>query len=157
MVGDLAGGAADHVIENEGFDLEEAKGDLTSAAITQGLGAAGIENEAVSAAIEGGVTAAIEGEDAEGVLGSAAQGGIESFTGLEEVKIMGETEQTNAAIEDASEMKLNYQKPGKKATTILSPHLDTIDYGSIIIVLDNSDTSHNIDVPITGKIKVNLT
>ena len=41
----------------------------------------------------------------------------------------------------ADTMKLNYQKPGKKATTILSPHLETIDYGSMIIVLDNSTTS----------------
>lgn len=51
---------------------------------------------------------------------------------------------------------MNYQKPGKKATTILSPNLETIDYGSIIIVLDNSQTSLPIDQAISGKIKVNL-
>jgi len=38
-------------------------------------------------------------------------------------------------------MKFSYQQPGKKATTILSPHLETITYGSMIIVLDNSATS----------------
>ena len=43
---------------------------------------------------------------------------------------------------DRASLKLNYQKPGKKATTILSPHLETIDeYGSMQIVLDNSSTS----------------
>lgn len=64
---------------------------------------------------------------------------------------------TSSVMDGGEELKLNYQKPGKKATTILSPHLDTIDYGNIIIVLDNSQTSLNIDEPITGKIKVNLT
>jgi len=54
-------------------------------------------------------------------------------------------------------MKLNYQRPGKKATTILSPHLETIDYGSMIIVLDNASSSLPINQPITGKIKVSLT
>ena len=53
-------------------------------------------------------------------------------------------------------MKFNYQQPGKKATTILSPHLETISYGSMIIVLDNSQTSLPYNKPITGKIKVNL-
>jgi len=37
--------------------------------------------------------------------------------------------------------QFSYQQPGKKATTILSPHLETISYGSMIIVLDNSATS----------------
>ena len=34
-------------------------------------------------------------------------------------------------------MKLNYQQPGKKAATILSPHLETLSTGSIFIELDN--------------------
>ena len=50
----------------------------------------------------------------------------------------------------------SYQQPGKKATTILSSHLETISYGSMIIVLDNLQTSLSIEEPITGKIKVFL-
>lgn len=45
---------------------------------------------------------------------------------------------------DRASLKLNYQKPGKKATTILSPHLETIEFGSMQIVLDNSSTSMEI-------------
>lgn len=56
----------------------------------------------------------------------------------------------------ADPMKFNYLQPGKKATTILSPHLETITYGSMIIVLDNSQTSLAYNKPITGKIKVHL-
>ena len=37
---------------------------------------------------------------------------------------------------DRASLRLNYQQPGKKATTILSPHLETIEYGGMSIVLD---------------------
>ena len=57
---------------------------------------------------------------------------------------------------DKGSLKLNYQKPGKKATTILSPHLETIETGSMEIILENSSTSMEIGKPITGMIKVNL-
>jgi len=59
MVGDLAGGAIDHVVENEGFDQEEAKDGLMSAAVSTGLETAGVENEMVGSAVEAGVGAAM--------------------------------------------------------------------------------------------------
>ena len=51
---------------------------------------------------------------------------------------------------------MTYQQPGKKATTILSPHLETIDFGSMLIVLNDESTSFEIGQPLSGKIKVNL-
>ena len=33
----------------------------------------------------------------------------------------------------------------KKSKTILTPHLETVTYGSILIVLDNKEKSHPID------------
>ena len=39
----------------------------------------------------------------------------------------------------------------------MTPHCDVINSGSMIIVLDNNQTSHPCNEPITGKIKVNLT
>ena len=44
----------------------------------------------------------------------------------------------------------------KKAKTILTPHLEAGPQGSMLIVLDNQRTSHPINEPITGKIKVHL-
>lgn len=40
------------------------------------------------------------------------------------------------------QMVFNYQQPGKKATTILSPHLETLPTGSMLIVLDGNNVSH---------------
>ena len=54
-------------------------------------------------------------------------------------------------------LKLNYSQPGKKADTILTPYCDVINTGSMLIVLDSSQTSHPCNQPIKGKIKVNLT
>lgn len=45
---------------------------------------------------------------------------------------------------------------GKKSKTILTPHLEVGSFGSMLIVLDNTATSHPINEPISGKIKVNL-
>lgn len=45
---------------------------------------------------------------------------------------------------------------GKKAKTILTPHLDIITHGSLLIVLDNNRSSHPVNEPISGKIMVNL-
>ncbi len=50
----------------------------------------------------------------------------------------------------------NYQQPGKKATTILSPHLETLSTGSMFIQLENASQSHPINQPLKGVIKVNL-
>ena len=86
-VGNLAEGGAGHVIENQGIDGEEAKGQLTSVAVSQGLGAAGVENEHVGAAVESGVTSAVQdGANPYEAMNAAAQGGVESFAGQEEVK-----------------------------------------------------------------------
>ena len=53
-------------------------------------------------------------------------------------------------------MKFSYQQPGKKASTILSSHLDTVTFGSMFIDLDNATSSLPLGKPITGKIKVSL-
>ena len=45
---------------------------------------------------------------------------------------------------------------GKKSKTILTPHLEVGSFGSMLIVLDNTTTSHPINEPISGKVKVNL-
>ena len=52
----------------------------------------------------------------------------------------------------AMSLGMTYQQPGKKATTILSPHLETIDFGSMLIVLDEESTSFAIGQPLSGKI-----
>lgn len=59
-------------------------------------------------------------------------------------------------VRDNLSMKFNYQQPGKKATTILSPHLETIETGSMTIVIEGQQTSLQIGKPIFGKVKVNL-
>ena len=51
---------------------------------------------------------------------------------------------------------MNMASGPKKSKTILTPHLECSDLGSMLIVLDNQQTSHPINEPITGKIKVNL-
>ena len=53
--------------------------------------------------------------------------------------------------------KLDYQQAVKKSDTILTPYCDVITTGSMIIVLDDFETSHPLNEPITGKIRVNLT
>lgn len=78
-----------------------------------------------------------DGAKSGGMFGSAL-----SKIGLnktEEVKGM-EVGLDAAAVADGARetMKLNYQQPGKKAATILSPHLETLSTGSIFIELENS-------------------
>ena len=55
--------------------------------MSHGLGAAGVENEHVGAAVESGVTAAVQdGANPYEAMNAAAQGGVESFAGQEEAK-----------------------------------------------------------------------
>lgn len=57
MVGDLAGGATDHVVQNDGYNQEEAKHGLMSATVSTGLEEAGVENEMVGSGVEAGIGA----------------------------------------------------------------------------------------------------
>ena len=80
-------------------------------------------------------------EEAKGqVMGNAPEGmqnmagqGFDTGMGA----LSGQVDSAAAAAGQRTMTFNTYQQPGKKATTILSPHLETITYGSMTIVLDN--------------------
>lgn len=44
----------------------------------------------------------------------------------------------------------------RKAGTILSPHLEQLDTGGMIVELDNMNSATRGDQPLTGKVKIYL-
>lgn len=136
--------------------ITDKVGDAASGAVTNKLGGGKDKDDATASAAAAMPSDPTDGAKSGGMFGSAL-----SKIGLnktEEVKGM-EVGLDAAAVADGARetMKLNYQQPGKKAATILSPHLETLSTGSIFIELENSQTSLPIGQPIKGKIKVNLT
>lgn len=45
----------------------------------------------------------------------------------------------------------------KKSSTILSPHIEVLEGGSMFIEFDNMERAHPLDSRLTGKVKVYLT
>lgn len=63
----------------------------------------------------------------------------------------------SAAMGNRLTMKMSYKATGNLSDTILSPHLEMIQTGSMHISLDSPGNSKSTHEPITGKIKINLT
>ena len=97
----------------------------------------------------------------ESPLNVSADEAIEFETGFADADdaefVRPEVDRTASLLGNIMKDKLDFQQDGKKADTILTPDCDVITTGSMLIVLVNSQTSHPCNMPITGKIKVNLT
>ena len=54
-------------------------------------------------------------------------------------------------------MAMTVAAPGvKRAGTILSPHLEVLEHGGMVVELDNMRSAVACDQPLTGKIKIYL-
>ena len=53
-------------------------------------------------------------------------------------------------------MHLNASAELKKANTILSPHLEALSSGSMMIEFDNMQTAHQLGEPLCGRVKIYL-
>jgi hypothetical protein len=63
---------------------------------------------------------------------------------------------TESRTMSVGQQQFNYSSASRVGVTILSPHLETISTGSMIICLDNPDYSRSVHEPVSGKIKLNL-
>ena len=50
----------------------------------------------------------------------------------------------------------NYSADVKKSSTILSPHLEILASGSMVVCFDNMNTAHNLAEPLQGRLLIYL-
>ena len=106
--------------------LSAAKDEAIGAAQDQVAGAIGEDNPLAGELASSAIGAAGDKVDL-GAMGSGLASAAGSKVGASAVDGMN-----------------NFMQPGKKASTILSPHLEALTTGSLLISLDNSSTSHPI-------------